>query len=42
MRIKEIRETANRIDILIDGNLWKDGLRIYSVESIGLSIQEGS
>jgi len=40
VHIKEIRETANRIDILIDGNLWKDGLRIYSVESIGLSIQE--
>ena len=40
VHIKEIRKTANRIDILIDGNLWKDGLRIYSVESIGLSIQE--
>ncbi|MCU7836777.1 MAG: PfaB family protein [gamma proteobacterium symbiont of Taylorina sp.] len=40
VHIKEIRKTANRVDILIDGNLWKDGLRIYSVESIGLSIQE--
>ncbi|MBE9526680.1 MAG: hypothetical protein IME94_06860 [Proteobacteria bacterium] len=40
VHIKEIRKTPNRIDIVIDGNLWKDGLRIYSVESIGLSIQE--
>jgi len=40
VHIKEIRKSPNRIDILIDGNLWKDGLRIYSVESIGLSIQE--
>jgi PfaB family protein len=41
VHIKEIRKTTDRIDILVDGNLWKDGLRIYSVESIGLSIQEG-
>jgi len=40
VHVKEIRKTVNRVDILIDGNLWKDGLRIYSVESIGLSIQE--
>ncbi|VAX08948.1 omega-3 polyunsaturated fatty acid synthase subunit, PfaC [hydrothermal vent metagenome] len=40
IHIKEIRENTGRIDILVDGNLWKDGLRIYSVESIGLSIQE--
>lgn len=40
VHIKEIRNSAGRIDILIDGNLWKDGLRIYSVENIGLSIQE--
>ena len=40
VHIKEIRKTAGRVDILADGNLWKDGLRIYSVQSIGLSIQE--
>ena len=40
MHIKEIRHTAGRVDIIADGNLWKDGLRIYSVESIGLSLQE--
>ena len=40
VHIKEIRTTQGRIDIIADGNLWKDGLRIYSVESIGLSIQE--
>jgi len=40
VHIKEVRNSADRIDILIDGNLWKDGLRIYSVENIGLSIQE--
>ncbi len=40
IHIKEIRESAGRIDIVVDGNLWKDGLRIYSVENIGLSIQE--
>jgi len=40
VHIKEIRNSSGRIDILIDGNLWKDGLRIYSVENIGLSIQE--
>jgi len=38
--IKEIKKSSSRIDIIADGNLWKDGLRIYSVESIGLSIQE--
>jgi len=36
----EIRKTAGRVEILADGNLWKDGLRIYSVENIGLSLQE--
>ncbi|MCU7800014.1 MAG: hypothetical protein KZQ70_07675 [gamma proteobacterium symbiont of Lucinoma myriamae] len=40
VHIKEIRKTAGRVDIVADGNLWKDGLRIYSVESIGLSLQE--
>ena len=40
MHIKEIRISAGRVDIIADGNLWKDGLRIYSVESIGLSLQE--
>jgi len=40
IHIKEIRESAGRIDIVVDGNLWKDELRIYSVENIGLSIQE--
>lgn len=40
VHVKEIRKSADRIDILADGNLWKDGLRIYSVESIGLSLQE--
>lgn len=40
VHIKEIRNSSGRVDILIDGNLWKDGLRIYSVENIGLSIQE--
>ncbi len=40
MHIKEIRKTAGRVEILADGNLWKDGLRIYSVENIGLSLQE--
>ncbi len=40
VHIKEIRKTAGRVDIIADGNLWKDGLRIYSVESIGLSLQE--
>ncbi|MCP3849131.1 MAG: hypothetical protein GY694_02660 [Gammaproteobacteria bacterium] len=40
--VKEIRKSAGRIDIVADGNLWKDGLRIYSVESIGLSLQEAN
>ncbi len=40
VHIKEIKKSSSRIDIIADGNLWKDGLRIYSVESIGLSIQE--
>ena len=40
VHIKEIRKSDDRIDIIADGNLWKDGLRIYSVESIGLSLQE--
>ncbi|MCN4143576.1 MAG: hypothetical protein LC437_00400 [Thiohalomonas sp.] len=40
VHIKEIRKTAGRVDIVADGNLWKDGLRIYSVENIGLSLQE--
>jgi PfaB family protein len=40
VHIKEIKVQAGRIDILADGNLWKDGLRIYHVENIGLSVQE--
>ena len=40
VHIKEIRKSDDRIDIIADGNLWKDGLRIYSVECIGLSLQE--
>ncbi|MCU7938436.1 MAG: hypothetical protein KZQ64_14095 [gamma proteobacterium symbiont of Bathyaustriella thionipta] len=40
VHIKEIRKVAGRVDIVADGNLWKDGLRIYSVENIGLSLQE--
>lgn len=40
VHVKEIRNNVGRIDILVDGNLWKDGLRIYSVENIGLSIKE--
>ncbi len=40
VHIKEIRTRSGRVDIVADGNLWKDGLRIYSVETIGLSIQE--
>ncbi|WP_198263490.1 beta-ketoacyl synthase N-terminal-like domain-containing protein [sulfur-oxidizing endosymbiont of Gigantopelta aegis] len=40
VHIKEIRKSAGRIDIIADGNLWKDGLRIYSVQCIGLSLQE--
>ena len=42
VNVKEIRKSAGRIDIIADGNLWKDGLRIYSVESIGLSLQEAN
>ena len=41
VHIKEIRRVEGRLEILADGNLWKEGLRIYSVENIGLSIQEG-
>jgi len=41
IHIKDIRYSQGRVDIIADGNLWKDGLRIYSVESIGLSIKEG-
>ncbi len=40
VHIKEIKVQPDRIDILADGNLWKDGLRIYHVENIGLSVQE--
>jgi len=40
VHIKEIKVQEGRIDILADGNLWKDGLRIYHVENIGLSVQE--
>ncbi|MCW8929909.1 MAG: beta-ketoacyl synthase N-terminal-like domain-containing protein [Gammaproteobacteria bacterium] len=40
VHVKEIRKSNGRVDIIADGNLWKDGLRIYSVESIGLSLQE--
>ena len=40
VHIKEIRKTDDRIDVIAEGNLWKDGLRIYSVDNIGLSIQE--
>jgi PfaB family protein len=40
VHIKEIKLQAGRIDIIADGNLWKDGLRIYHVENIGLSVQE--
>jgi len=40
VHIKDIKVQAGRIDILADGNLWKDGLRIYHVENIGLSVQE--
>lgn len=41
VHIKEIRRQAGRVEILADGNLWKDGLRIYHVEDLGLSVQEG-
>ena len=40
VHIKAVNVGAGRIDILADGNLWKDGLRIYHVEDIGLSVQE--
>ena len=41
VHIKEIRHLADRVEILADGNLWKDGLRIYHVKDLGLSVQEG-
>jgi len=38
--IPDNKQMTLEVHINVDGNLWKDGLRIYSVESIGLSIQE--
>ncbi len=40
IHMKSIQTSPTQIDILADGNLWKDGLRIYHVEDIGLSVQE--
>ncbi len=41
VHIKEILTTEESIDILADGNLWRDGLRIYELHNLGVRIQKG-
>ncbi|OGG94283.1 MAG: hypothetical protein A2527_14580 [Candidatus Lambdaproteobacteria bacterium RIFOXYD2_FULL_50_16] len=36
--VKSIEQRKGQIDILTDASLWKDGLRIYQVKDIGISI----
>ncbi len=41
VHIKKIEMTDGRLNITADGELWKEGLRIYHVEDIGVSLLEG-
>ena len=41
VHIKSITHHNTHIDIVADGNLWRDGLRIYELHDLGVRIQAG-
>ena len=40
MHIKIVERRKERVNIIGDGSLWKDGLRIYEVADLGVSIMD--
>ena len=38
VHVTDVRDEGDRVVVTGDGNLWKDGLRIYHVGGIALSI----
>jgi 3-hydroxymyristoyl/3-hydroxydecanoyl-(acyl carrier protein) dehydratase len=39
VNVKEIRRSENEIVIIADGSLWRENLRIYEVNNLGLAIR---
>jgi PfaB family protein len=39
VNVKEIRRSENEIIIIADGSLWRENLRIYEVNNLGLAIR---
>jgi 3-hydroxymyristoyl/3-hydroxydecanoyl-(acyl carrier protein) dehydratase len=41
VHIREVRTGSGRITIIADGSVWRDDLRIYQVDNIGVEIASG-
>lgn len=42
VRVTDVRDEGDRVVVVGDGDLWKDGLRIYHVDGLALSVTEGT
>lgn len=40
MHITEVRNEAGCVTVIADGNLWKDGIRIYEVKDLAVCLEE--
>jgi 3-hydroxymyristoyl/3-hydroxydecanoyl-(acyl carrier protein) dehydratase len=40
LHITEVRHEAGRVTVIADGNLWKDGIRIYELKDLAVCLEE--